>query len=92
MGIVTEVGSKASSHFKVGDRAGIGCFVRACQVRDCPLSEAICLGDLAIFDAGMLSDSTGPWLKEGCDKDLIHPLAVALSHHKRRLQVEQAWL
>ena len=32
MGIVTEVGSKASTHFKVGDRAGIGCFVRACQV------------------------------------------------------------
>ena len=32
MGIVTEVGSKAGSHFKVGDRAGIGCFVRACQV------------------------------------------------------------
>ena len=33
VGIVTEVGSKAGSHFKVGDRAGIGCFVRACQVR-----------------------------------------------------------
>ncbi|CAL5224213.1 g6859 [Coccomyxa viridis] len=31
VGIVTEVGSKAGSHFKVGDRAGIGCFVRACQ-------------------------------------------------------------
>ena len=33
VGIVTEVGSKAGSHFRVGDRAGIGCFVRACQVR-----------------------------------------------------------
>ncbi|CAK0785409.1 hypothetical protein CVIRNUC_008618 [Coccomyxa viridis] len=40
VGIVTEVGSKAGSHFKVGDRAGIGCFVRACQ--DCELCH---LGD-----------------------------------------------
>lgn len=32
VGIVTEVGSKAASHFKVGDRAGVGCFVRACRV------------------------------------------------------------
>ena len=30
MGIVTEVGSGASG-WKVGDRAGIGCFVRTCR-------------------------------------------------------------
>lgn len=32
VGIVTEVGAKAAEHFKVGDRAGVGCFVRACRV------------------------------------------------------------
>ncbi len=32
MGIVTEVGAGASG-WKVGDRAGVGCFTRAC--RDC---------------------------------------------------------
>ena len=32
VGIVTEVGSKAAGSFKVGDRAGVGCFVRACRV------------------------------------------------------------
>ena len=52
VGIVTEVGSKAGSHFKVGDRAGIGCFVRACQVRawqfrtsvtdECRTSAGVC--------------------------------------------------
>lgn len=36
-GIVTEVGANAASHFKVGDRAGVGCFVRAC--RDCELCK-----------------------------------------------------
>ena len=30
VGIVTEVGSDASG-WKVGDRAGIGCFVRTCR-------------------------------------------------------------
>lgn len=30
VGIVTEVGSGASG-WKVGDRAGIGCFVRTCR-------------------------------------------------------------
>ena len=35
VGIVTEVGKDAEGHFKVGDRAGVGCMVRAC--RDCEL-------------------------------------------------------
>ena len=39
-GIVTEVGSKAAQHFKVGDRAGVGCFVRACRVSSCKLPTA----------------------------------------------------
>lgn len=42
-GIVTEVGSKAAQHFKVGDRAGVGCFVRACRVSSCKLTTASCL-------------------------------------------------
>lgn len=35
VGIVTEVGKDAEGHFKVGDRAGVGCMVRAC--RECEL-------------------------------------------------------
>ena len=50
-GIVTEVGSKAGQHFKVGDRAGVGCFVRACRVSSRKLTTASCL-QVTLFFSG----------------------------------------
>ena len=61
VGIVTEVGSKAGSHFKIGDRAGIGCFVRACQVRYHPSVSCPTLYRVSSEDSTGISPPGTSW-------------------------------
>ena len=60
-GVVTQVGS-AVTKFKVGDRAGVGCFVDSCRECDnCKAGlEQYCLGHIVLTYNGYEADLTSP--------------------------------
>ncbi|BDA45155.1 probable mannitol dehydrogenase [Coccomyxa sp. Obi] len=75
VGIVTEVGKNAESHFKLGDHAGVGCLVRAC--RDCELCH---VGDDQYCPRLVFTYNGKDWGENGVDTQGGYSNRIVLDH------------